>query len=124
MLYAIILILICVILFMWEEDQPLKISKYSRVINHNVTLAIFEAMKRIEEREDEDIQYLINQGKVTKDIIEQDADKIMFQRGEFPAEMTCLDGRDFAKLVVVYQENVRGASQDQISWMLNSIFNS
>lgn len=124
MLYAIILILIFVILFMWEEDQPIKISKYSRVINHDVTLAIFEAMKRIEEREDEDIQYLINQGKVTKDIIEQDADKIMFQRGEFPAEMTCLDGRDFAKLVVVYQENVRGASQDQISWMLNSIFNS
>jgi len=124
MLYAIILILIFVILFMWEEEQPIKISKYSRVINHDVTLAIFEAMKRIEEREDEDIQYLINQGKVTKDIIEQDADKIMFQRGEFPAEMTCLDGRDFAKLVVVYQENVRGASQDQISWMLNSIFNS
>ena len=124
MLYAIILILIFVILFMWEEDQPIKISKYSRVINHDVTLAIFEAMKRIEEREDEDIQYLINQGKVTKDIIEQDADKIMFQRGEFPAEMTCLDGRDFAKLVVVYQENVRGASQDQIPWMLNSIFNS
>tara|TARA_R100001460_G_scaffold3895_12_gene11312 strand:+ start:4283 stop:4654 length:372 start_codon:yes stop_codon:yes gene_type:complete len=123
MLYAIILILIFVILFMWEEDQPIKISKYSRVINHDVTLAIFEAMKRIEEREDEDIQYLINQGKVTKDIIEQDADKIMFQRGEFPAEMTCLDGRDFAKLVVVYQENVRGASQDQISWMLNSIYN-
>jgi len=124
MLYAIILILIFVILFMWEEDQPIKISKYSRVINHDITLAIFEAMKRIEEREDEDIQYLINQGKVTKDIIEQDADKIMFQRGEFPAEMTCLDGRDFAKLVVVYQENMRGATQDQMTWMLNSIFNS
>ena len=124
MLYAIILILICVILFMWEEDQPIKISKYSRVINHDITLAIFEAMKRIEEREDEDIQYLLNQGKVSKDTIEQDADDIMFQRGEFPAEMTCLDGRDFAKLVVVYQENMRGATQDQMTWMLNSIFNS
>lgn len=124
MLYAIILILICVILFMWEEDQPIKISKYSRVINHDVTLSIFEAMKRIEQREDEDIQYLLNQGKVTKESIEKDADNIMFQRGEFPAEMTCLDGRDFAKLVVVYQNNVRGASQEQVAWLLNSIFQS
>ena len=124
MLYVIIAVLILVILMMWEEEEPIKISKYSRVINHDVTMAIFQAMKRIEEREDENIQYLLNQGKITKESIEQDADDIMFQLGEFPAEMTCLDGRDFAKLVVVYEENVRGASQEQISWMLNSIFQS
>ena len=70
----------------------------------------------------EEFQYLLNQGKITKEIIEQDADDIMFQLGEFPAEMTCLDSRDFAKLVVVYEENVRGASQDQITWLLNSMY--
>ena len=123
MLYVIIAALILVILMMWEEEEPIKISKYSRVINHDVTLAIFQAMKRIEQREEQDIQYLLNQGKITKEIIEQDADNIMFQLGEFPAEMTCLDSRDFAKLVVVYEENVRGASQEQVAWLLNSIYN-
>ncbi len=124
MLYAIIAVLIIAILFMWEEKEPITISKYSRVINHDITLAIFEAMKRIEEREDEDIQYLLNQGKITKEYIESCADNILFELGEFPAETTCLDGRDFAKLVVVYQEDVRGATEDQVRWLLTSIYRS
>ena len=60
MLYVIIAALILVILMMWEEEEPIKISKYSRVINHDVTMAIFQAMKRIEQREEQDIQYLLN----------------------------------------------------------------
>lgn len=124
MLYAIIAVLIIAILFMLEEKEPITISKYSRVINHDVTLAIFEAMKRIEEKEDEDIQYLLNQGKITKESIESNADNILFEKGEFPAETTCLDGRDFAKLVVVYENNVRGATQDQVRWLLTSIYRS
>ena len=124
MLYLFIVIFIFFLFIIWEEEEPIKISKYSRVINHDVTMAIFQAMKRIEQREEQDIQYLLNQGKITKEIIEQDADEIMFQLGEFPAEMTCLDGRDFAKLVIVYEENVRGASQEQVAWLLHSIFQS
>ena len=61
MLYFIALLLIIVIIMLWKEDAPIEISKYSKVINHDIARSIFEAMSRIEMREDEDIQVLINQ---------------------------------------------------------------
>jgi len=122
MLYLIALLLILVIIMLWQEQPPMLMSKYSSVINHDIVIALFEAMKRIESREDEDIQYLINQGKITKAMIEQEADQILFELGEFPAETLCLDGRDFAKLVTIYDTKMRGATTDQVQWLLNTIF--
>ena len=122
MLYLIALLLILVIIMLWQEQPPMLVSKYSSVINHDIVIALFEAMKRIENREDDDIQYLINQGKITKAMIEQEADQILFELGEFPAEVLCLDGRDFAKLVTIYDTKMRGATTDQVQWLLNTIF--
>lgn len=92
MLYLIALLLILVIIMLWQEQPPMLMSKYSSVINHDIVLALFEAMKRIEKREDEGIQYLINQGKITKDMIEKEADQVLFELGEFPADCLCLVG--------------------------------
>jgi len=122
MLYLIALLLILVIIMLWQEQPPMTMSKYSSVINHDIVLALFEAMKRIELREDEDIQYLINQGKITKDMIEKEADQVLFELGEFPADSLCLDGRDFAKLVTIYDSKMRGATKEQTQWLLNTIF--
>jgi hypothetical protein len=122
MLYLIALLLILVIIMLWQEQPPMLMSKYSTVINHDIVIALFEAMKRIENREDDDIQYLINQGKITKAMIEQEADQILFELGEFPAEVLCLDGRDFAKLVTIYDTKMRGATKEQVQWLLNTIF--
>jgi len=122
MLYLIALLLILVIIMLWQEQPPMLMSKYSSVINHDIVIALFEAMKRIENREDDDIQYLINQGKITKAMIEREADQILFELGEFPAEILCLDGRDFAKLVTIYDTKMRGATKEQVQWLLNTIF--
>lgn len=122
MLYLIALLLILVIIMLWQEQPPMTMSKYSSVINHDIVLALFEAMKRIESREDDDIQYLINQGKITKDMIEKEADQVLFELGEFPADSLCLDGRDFAKLVTIYDSKMRGATKEQTQWLLNTIF--
>jgi len=122
MLYLIALLLILVIIMLWQEQPPMLVSKYSSVINHDIVIALFEAMKRIENREDDDIQYLINQGKITKAMIEREADQILFELGEFPAEILCLDGRDFAKLVTIYDTKMRGATKEQVQWLLNTIF--
>jgi len=122
MLYLIALLLILVIIMLWQEEPPMLMSKYSTVINHDIVIALFEAMKRIENREDDDIQYLINQGKITKAMIEREADQILFELGEFPAEILCLDGRDFAKLVTIYDTKMRGATKEQVQWLLNTIF--
>jgi hypothetical protein len=122
MLYLIALLLILVIIMLWQEQPPMLVSKYSSVINHDIVIALFEAMKRIENREDDDIQYLINQGKITKAMIEREADQILFELGEFPAESLCLDGRDFAKLVTIYDNDMRGATKEQVQWLLSSMF--
>lgn len=122
MLYLIALLLILVIIMLWQEQPPMLVSKYSSVINHDIVIALFEAMKRIENREDDDIQYLINQGKITKAMIEREADQILFELGEFPAEALCLDGRDFAKLVTIYDNDMRGATKEQVQWLLTSMF--
>ena len=122
MLYFIALLLIIVIIMLWKEDAPIEISKYSKVINHDIARSICEAMSRIEMREDEDIQVLINQGKITKAMIEKAADQILFEGGEFPAEELSLDGRDFAKLVTLYDQYIRSASKQEVTYLLNTLF--
>lgn len=105
-----------------ETDQSsLSFSRYTKDLNTWTLRAIFEAMKRIESEQDEDIQYLLNAGIITKQTIEDRADNILFERGEFPAEQLTIDPRDFDKMIKMYEIKFRGASAEHIQYMINII---
>jgi hypothetical protein len=123
MLYLIIIILIALALISLQEDtKPIKVSKYSPQLHHDTVYALFKTMSNIELTHDEDIQYLINMGKLDKLAIEKEADNYLFAMGEFPATELCLDPRDFAHLINVYSELVRGASEDQVNYIIRTLY--
>jgi len=118
----IVTLLALAIINMPRHSKPIKISKYSKQINHDTVLAILKTMQSIESNHDEDIQYLINMGTLNKSSIEKMADDYLFVAGEFPANELCLDPRDFAKLINLYSELVRGASDEQIKHIIHTYY--
>jgi hypothetical protein len=100
-----------------EESSNFEFSRYTKQLNHDSLMALFRAMQQIEQEQDEDIQFLLNAGKITKKTIEDKADNIMFELGEFPAESLDIDVRDFDKLIKIYESTIRGASLDAIEWL-------
>jgi len=118
----IVTLLALAIINMPRHSKPIKISKYSKQINHDTVLAILKTMQSIESNHDEDIQYLINMGTLNKSSIEKMADDYLFAAGEFPANELCLDPRDFAHLINVYSELVRGASDEQIKHIIHTYY--
>ena len=104
-----------------ENKPSLSFSRYTKDLNVWTLRAIFEAMKRYESEQDEDIQYLLNAGIVTKEMIEDRADNILFEGGEFPAEQLRIDPRDFDKMIKMYEIKFRGASPEHIQYMINII---
>lgn len=100
-----------------EESSNFEFSRYTKQLNHDSLMALFRAMQQIEQEQDEDIQFLLNAGKITKKTIEDKADNIMFELGEFPAESLDIDVRDFDKLIKIYESTIRGASLEAVEWL-------
>ena len=100
-----------------EESSNFEFSRYTKQLNHDSLMALFRAMQQIEQEQDEDIQFLLNAGKITKKTIEDKADNIMFELGEFPAESLDIDVRDFDKLIKIYESIIRGASLEAVEWL-------
>jgi hypothetical protein len=119
----LITIILLITLIMRSGDDPvLEISRHSEQLNAGTLLAIFQTMRNIENREKEDIQFLINSGLMTKEKIEQEADDLCFSRGEFPAESLMLEPKDFARLVNVYQHMIKNYSDKQVSHFISTLY--
>ena len=77
----LITIALLITLIMKSEDEPvIEISRHSNQLNASTLLAIFQTMKNIENREKEDIQFLINSGRMTKEKIEQECENLFMIR--------------------------------------------
>lgn len=123
MLVLLIIVLIALaIMSINTSDGAIRVSKYSEQLHHDTIIALFKTMESIEQSYDEDIQHLINMGSFDKSSIEKKADNYLFQLGEFPANELCLDPRDFAHLINVYSEMARGASDEQINYIIHTLY--
>lgn len=118
-LVIVIIIALAIHSLISDDDSSLSFSRYTKDLNIWTLRAIFEAMKQIEIEQDEDIQYLLNAGIITKEMIEDRADFIMFEIGEFPAEQMKIDPRDFDKMIKMYETKFRGVSNEHIQYMIS-----
>jgi hypothetical protein len=125
MLYLLIIALIALALMSYQDVtdySTIKVSKYSKQLQHDVVLALFKTMQHLERVHDEDIQHLINMNVLNKIKIEEQAEQLLFTWGEFPGEKLDLDARDFSHLVNVYSEFVRGTDDDYIKHLINTLY--
>lgn len=115
-------ILALVIAFYKVEDNPIIISKHTKYLNIDMVCSILQSIKHFEEVYQNNIQFLLNSSVVTKEDIENYADNLLFQLGEFPADTLKIDNRDFARLITLHMDLLQGASDSEIRSFIKTIY--
>ena len=115
-------ILALIIAFYKVEDNPIIISKHTKYLNIDMICSILQSIKHFEEVYQNNIQFLLNSSVVTKEDIENYADNLLFQLGEFPADTLKIDNRDFARLVTLHMDLLQGASDSEIRSFIKTIY--
>jgi hypothetical protein len=115
-------ILALIIAFYKVEDNPIIISKHTKYLNIDMVCSILQSIKHFEEVYQNNIQFLLNSSVVTKEDIENYADNLLFQLGEFPADTLKIDNRDFARLVTLHMDLLQGASDSEIRSFIKTIY--
>lgn len=115
-------ILALIIAFYKVEDNPIIISKHTKYLNIDMVCSILQSIKHFEEVYQNNIQFLLNSSVVTKEDIENYADNLLFQLGEFPANTLKIDNRDFARLITLHMDLLQGASDSEIRSFIKTIY--
>lgn len=115
-------ILALIIAFYKVEDNPIIISKHTKYLNIDMICSILQSIKHFEEVYQNNIQFLLNSSVVTKEDIENYADNLLFQLGEFPANTLKIDNRDFARLITLHMDLLQGASDSEIRSFIKTIY--
>ena len=115
-------ILALIIAFYKVEDNPIIISKHTKYLNIDMICSILQSIKHFEEVYQNNIQFLLNSSVVTKKDIENYADNLLFQLGEFPADTLKIDNRDFARLITLHMDLLQDASDSEIRSFIKTIY--
>tara|TARA_R100000734_G_C3216024_1_gene29331 strand:- start:66 stop:455 length:390 start_codon:yes stop_codon:yes gene_type:complete len=122
-LFVICVLATSLLIHVFTEDEHITISKHSDILNDRTLKALFQAMQTIEVSRGHSLQFLINAGAVCKEQVEQHADSIMFNQGEFPAEELVVDPQDFARLINVYNQFIGpDATDHKITVVIKTLF--
>lgn len=115
------LIAICYIL-RTVNDNPIEISRHTENLTNDMVFAVLKACSTFQKQYNQDIQFLLNSGALTKKDIEREADELLFAWGEFPANELQIDPRDFHRLIKIHTDMLQNANDLQIKYLVSTLY--
>ena len=115
------LIAICYIL-RTVNDNPIEISRHTENLTNDMVFAVLKTCSTLQKQYNQDIQFLLNSGALTKKDIEREADELLFTWGEFPATELKIDPRDFHRLIKIHTDMLQDANDLQIKYLVSTLY--
>jgi len=102
------------------DEKYITITKHTKYLNADIVYSVLRAIQHFEEKKGVGIQYLLNSQAVTKAMIEDYADNLLFELGEFPSNSITLDNRDFASLIDLHIDLLQGVAKSEVLKFVNT----
>jgi hypothetical protein len=102
------------------DEKYITITKHTKYLNADIVYSVLRSIQHFEEKKGLGIQYLLNSQAITKAMIEDYADNLLFELGEFPSNSIKLDNRDFASLIDLHIDLLQGVAKSEVLKFVNT----